>query len=93
MKTIDTRDGDDSRNRAAITLSVVDEEDEEDIEDYEEYAETSSRTSEGDHQLAAPHPGKAVLMRRRSLTDLVVEFAFAMRRNLHWKKVKPIKNP
>jgi hypothetical protein len=90
MKTIDMRT---EGSRASVSLSVVDEEDEEDEDtEYEEQDSTAASTPsrEGDHhQLAASHTsGKPILVRRRSLTDLVAEFAFAMRRSLQWKKQK-----
>ncbi|KAI0347777.1 hypothetical protein BDW22DRAFT_1424044 [Trametopsis cervina] len=84
MKTIDARC---ESNRASISLSVVDEEDEEELDEEEELTEPRG-DSDGSHQLSVPHANKAMLVRRRSFTDLVVDLAFAMRRSLHWKRQK-----
>ncbi|KAI0749165.1 hypothetical protein BC629DRAFT_121998 [Irpex lacteus] len=91
QKTIDMR----YDNRASLSLSVVDEEDEYDLDGDGEDGDIESTTAvspstegEGYQLSASPHSDKPMLVRRRSITDLVVEFAFAMRRSLRWRKRK-----
>lgn len=88
MKTIDLRFDDGVRSTTSLSLSVVEEEDEVDDADLDDYVPEVAPADALTQAEAASPPNKALLVRRRSFSNMILALAFAMRRSLQSIKLR-----